>query len=267
MHEAEVYIVRVYRRDARRSIRHGREHPQRTATSFRSTKDLVDLILQASSDDTGRSPTKVALTRSLALREASFGLLVEGRRSDEHSDVSTVLLRIRARSGWFSPPFEGKTGRGMGSTLAAPPRGDRHVACSIFQRRSDDEANDCRDCCCKSAWSWPSKLQAGPAEEVAQIAGPRVQALEDGNIDAYVTAYADNAVFQSSLSPFRIEGKEAIRAYFNQLVQLYPKRRIMPRQTDRCELTTTTWWSRTDMRCCISPTRRGRSPRSSLAPA
>ncbi len=74
------------------------------------------------------------------------------------------------------------------------------------------------------------ELQAGPAEEVAQVAGPRVQALEDGNIDAYVTAYADNAVFQSSLSAFRIEGKEAIRAYFNQLVQLYPKRRIMPRQ-------------------------------------
>jgi len=74
------------------------------------------------------------------------------------------------------------------------------------------------------------EVQAGPAEEVAQIAGPRVQALEDGNIDAFVAAYADNAVFQSSLAPFRIEGKEAIRAYFNQLVQLYPKRRIMPRQ-------------------------------------
>ena len=74
------------------------------------------------------------------------------------------------------------------------------------------------------------EVQAGPAEEVAQIAGPRVQALEDGNIDVYVAAYADNAVFHSSLAAFRIEGKEAIRAYFNQLLQLYPKRRIMPRQ-------------------------------------
>ena len=71
---------------------------------------------------------------------------------------------------------------------------------------------------------------AGPVEEVVQIAGPRVQALEQGNVDAYVAAYADNAVFQSSLTAFRIEGKEAIRTYFTELFQLYPKRRVLPRQ-------------------------------------
>jgi uncharacterized protein (TIGR02246 family) len=71
---------------------------------------------------------------------------------------------------------------------------------------------------------------AGPVEEVAQIAGPRLQALQDGNVDAYVAAYADNAVFHSSLSPFRMEGKEAIRAYFTELFQLYPKRRVLQRQ-------------------------------------
>jgi len=70
----------------------------------------------------------------------------------------------------------------------------------------------------------------GPAEEVVQIAGPRLQALQDGNLDAYMVAYADNAVFHSSLSPFRMEGKEAIRAYFTELFQLYPKRRVLPRQ-------------------------------------
>lgn len=74
-----------------------------------------------------------------------------------------------------------------------------------------------------SAW-------AGPTEEVAQISGPRLQALLDGNVDAYVAAYADNAVFHSSFSPFRIEGKEAIRAFFNGLVRMYPKRHVFIRQ-------------------------------------
>ena len=61
MHEAEVYVVRVYRRERRRSVRHGREHTQRTATSFRSTKDLVDLILQPSGDDTRKDSDNVRL--------------------------------------------------------------------------------------------------------------------------------------------------------------------------------------------------------------
>jgi uncharacterized protein (TIGR02246 family) len=75
-----------------------------------------------------------------------------------------------------------------------------------------------------------SEVLAGPVEEVAQIAAPRVQALQDGNLDAYTAAYADNAVFQSSLSAFRIEGKQAIRAYFEEVLRLYPTRRILPRQ-------------------------------------
>ena len=70
---------------------------------------------------------------------------------------------------------------------------------------------------------------AGPAEEVAQIAAPRLQALVDGNADAYVAAYADNAVLQSSFSPFRIEGKEAIRVFFAELFQMYPKRHVFIR--------------------------------------
>lgn len=32
---------------------------------------------------------------------------------------------------------------------------------------------------------------AGPAEEVAQIAGPRVQALEEGNLDCYALRRRD----------------------------------------------------------------------------
>ena len=60
--------------------------------------------------------------------------------------------------------------------------------------------------------------------------GPRLQALLDGNVDGYVAAYADNAVFQSSFTPFRIEGKEAIRAYFTGLWRMYPKRHVVIRQ-------------------------------------
>jgi uncharacterized protein (TIGR02246 family) len=72
---------------------------------------------------------------------------------------------------------------------------------------------------------------AGPAEEVAQIAAPRLQALQDGNVEAYTAAFADNAVFQSALSAFRVEGKEAIRGHFTELIAMYPKRRVLPRQT------------------------------------
>jgi uncharacterized protein (TIGR02246 family) len=78
-------------------------------------------------------------------------------------------------------------------------------------------------CIAASAWG-------GPVEEVNEIAKPRQQAFAQGNVDALTAAFADNAVLQSSFSPFRIEGKEAIRAYFGQLFQIYPKRWSAPRQ-------------------------------------
>jgi uncharacterized protein (TIGR02246 family) len=74
-----------------------------------------------------------------------------------------------------------------------------------------------------SAW-------AGPTEEVAQISGPRLQALLEGNAEAYTAAYAENAVFQSSFTPFRIEGRDAIRAFFTGLFRMYPKRHVFIRQ-------------------------------------
>jgi uncharacterized protein (TIGR02246 family) len=75
-----------------------------------------------------------------------------------------------------------------------------------------------------------AEIWAGPVEEVAQISGPRLKALQEGDVDAYTAAFADNAVFNSSLSAFRIEGKEAIRAYFTELFQMYPRRRVFVRQ-------------------------------------
>jgi len=74
-------------------------------------------------------------------------------------------------------------------------------------------------------------LWAGPIEEVAQIAAPRGKLFEEGTAEAYSAAFADNAVLTSSLSGPRIEGKEAIRAYFTQLFQLYPGRRLLTRQS------------------------------------
>jgi uncharacterized protein (TIGR02246 family) len=74
-------------------------------------------------------------------------------------------------------------------------------------------------------------LWAGPVEEVAQIAAPRGKVFEEGTAEAYSAPFADNAVLTSSLSGPRIEGKEAIRAYFSQLFQLYPGRRLFTRQS------------------------------------
>jgi uncharacterized protein (TIGR02246 family) len=75
-----------------------------------------------------------------------------------------------------------------------------------------------------------AEIWAGPVEEVAQISGPRLKALQEGDVDAYTAAFADNAVFNSSLSAFRIESKDAIRAYFTELFQMYPRRRVFVRQ-------------------------------------
>lgn len=71
---------------------------------------------------------------------------------------------------------------------------------------------------------------SGPAEEVAQLAAGRNQAFRDGNADAYSAPFADNAVLQSSFTPFRIEGKEAIKAYFVELFRAYPRRTLFIRQ-------------------------------------
>ena len=75
-----------------------------------------------------------------------------------------------------------------------------------------------------------TEIWAGPVEEVAQIAGPRLKAFQEGDVDAYTAALADNAVVNSSSSAFRIEGKEAIRAYFTEFFQMFPRRRFLVRQ-------------------------------------
>jgi uncharacterized protein (TIGR02246 family) len=71
---------------------------------------------------------------------------------------------------------------------------------------------------------------AGAAEELAEIGRQRSQAFVEGNLEAWMSWYADDAVVTSSLVPFRTEGKDAIRTYYAGLFQAYPTRRAASRQ-------------------------------------
>jgi hypothetical protein len=55
---------------------------------------------------------------------------------------------------------------------------------------------------------------AGAAEEIAQLMRELDQTFNEGNLEAYMALYADNAVFAPPNVPFRIEGKDALRAYY-----------------------------------------------------
>lgn len=74
---------------------------------------------------------------------------------------------------------------------------------------------------------------AGPIEEVAEVAAKRGPSFSEGNLDAFMADFADNAVFTSSLTAFRSEGKPAIRAHFATLFQRYPQRQVLTRQIER----------------------------------
>ena len=71
---------------------------------------------------------------------------------------------------------------------------------------------------------------AGAAEEIAEIVRQRAQLFSEGNLEAWMAGYADDAVVTASLIPFRIEGKEALRTYYAGLFQAYPTRRVAIRQ-------------------------------------
>jgi uncharacterized protein (TIGR02246 family) len=71
---------------------------------------------------------------------------------------------------------------------------------------------------------------AGAAEDVAAIGQQIVAAFEKGDIDSYITGWADNGVFTPSVQAFRVEGKAAIKDYFSALFQTYPTRHVVFRQ-------------------------------------
>ncbi len=53
---------------------------------------------------------------------------------------------------------------------------------------------------------------AGPEEEISQVTQQAFRAMEEGNLEAFMAGIAENAVITPPRDPFRIEGKEAIRA-------------------------------------------------------
>jgi uncharacterized protein (TIGR02246 family) len=72
---------------------------------------------------------------------------------------------------------------------------------------------------------------AGAAEEVAAIGQQTGAAFEKGDIDTFIVAFADNAVFTPSVQAFRVEGKAAIKGYFSALFETYPTRHVAGRQS------------------------------------
>jgi uncharacterized protein (TIGR02246 family) len=75
-----------------------------------------------------------------------------------------------------------------------------------------------------------SGTKAGPAEKIAQLMQQLDQTFNEGNLDAYMAPYADNTVFSPPNVPFRIEGKDALRAYYAGTLQAFPRRRVDARQ-------------------------------------
>lgn len=68
------------------------------------------------------------------------------------------------------------------------------------------------------------------AKEVADINRKRAQAGAKGDVDGVVADVADNVVFTAARAGFRIEGKEAMRAFLTNLWQNYPTRQSLTRQ-------------------------------------
>ena len=72
---------------------------------------------------------------------------------------------------------------------------------------------------------------ADPLKEIAEVAAPRAKAYSAGDVDGWTGAFADNAVFFGSFSPFRVEGKPAIRAAFSEHFTQFTNRRYYLRQS------------------------------------
>jgi hypothetical protein len=70
---------------------------------------------------------------------------------------------------------------------------------------------------------------AGPAEDSAQMGDLWIKAFLEGNVEVMGSLYARDASFYAFLSPFRVEGREAIRATFAGLFKAFPMRAIVKR--------------------------------------
>jgi len=75
--------------------------------------------------------------------------------------------------------------------------------------------------------------QADPAKEVADITKKRAEAAARNDVDAWLADLADNVVFTVARAGFRIEGKDAVRAFITNLWQNYPTRQELTQQVTR----------------------------------
>ena len=75
--------------------------------------------------------------------------------------------------------------------------------------------------------------QADPAKEIADINRKRAEAAARGDVDAWLADLADNVVFTVARAGFRIEGKEAVRAFITNLWTNYPTRQELTQQVTR----------------------------------
>ncbi|MDH3602441.1 MAG: SgcJ/EcaC family oxidoreductase [Candidatus Tectomicrobia bacterium] len=71
---------------------------------------------------------------------------------------------------------------------------------------------------------------AGVQEEVDQSFQQRLQAIHAGNAEAVAAFFAEDATMTPSGSPFRFEGREAIRTYYEGLFRAFPAVRVMVHQ-------------------------------------
>jgi uncharacterized protein (TIGR02246 family) len=72
--------------------------------------------------------------------------------------------------------------------------------------------------------------QADPAKEIADINRKRGEAGAKGDIDGLLADVADNVIATVARAGFRIEGKQAFRAFLTNLFQHYPTRQELGRQ-------------------------------------
>ncbi len=70
---------------------------------------------------------------------------------------------------------------------------------------------------------------AGPAEESAQLGDQWIKAFVEGNAEAIANLYAKDASFWGFLGPFRVEGRDAIRAMYAGLFKTFTIRAVVKR--------------------------------------
>lgn len=71
---------------------------------------------------------------------------------------------------------------------------------------------------------------AGAQQEVEDLTKQLLKAFNEGNIEALMSLFADDAQRFGARAPFRQDGKDAIRADYEAIFRAFPTRRLVPSQ-------------------------------------